>query len=87
MADFAEKAFADAVETMAGAEFDGFHKRIIQDSDTILTTAAVLAGMDEMERLAGVVNKKGLADVLARYVMELLTIGYHIGYKEGRLAQ
>lgn len=87
MDDFAKRAFQDAVKAESDAEFDGFRREVIGHSDQVLTTAAILAGMEDMDDLARIISENGHKETFARFVNELLTIGYHIGYKEGRLAQ
>lgn len=87
MADFAEKAFTDAVAISDEKEFQAYRKAITKDFDKICVAAGEEAGLDNMNKLSGLLIRNGCAETLAEFVSGIAMICFHEGYQAGRLAE
>lgn len=87
MADFAEKAFTDAVAISDEKEFQAYRKAIAKNFGTICAYAGEEAGLAEMNKLSGLLIRNGCADTLAEFVSNVAMICFHEGYQAGRLAE
>lgn len=87
MDEFVKKSFDDAMKKSDSAEFDSFKKMIMDDKDIILMSAALSVGMEKMEIFAKVIEENDVEEALNELIGELLTLGFHIGYNEGRLSR
>lgn len=87
MADFAEKAFKDAVAISDEKEFQAYRKAIAKDFGKICAFAGEDVGLDEMNKLSGLLIRNGCAETLAEFVSNIALICFHEGYQAGRLAE
>ncbi len=87
MADFAEKAFKDAVAISDEQEFQAYRKVITKGFDKICAFAGEDVGLDKMKKLSGLLIRNGCAETLAEFVSNIAMICFHEGYQAGRLAE
>jgi len=91
--DWIRKAFEKAADDTPfddpeeELEFQAYHRRIIQDSDVVIQACGMYVGLDKMNALSKVVIESGNVGTLSAFVKNLVTIGFHIGYNEGRKAK
>lgn len=86
MADFAEKAFADAEAINDEKEFEAYRKAVTKNFDKICVTAGAEVGLDEMNKMSGLLIRNGCAEILAEFVSGIAMLCFHEGYQAGRLA-
>lgn len=84
MADFVNDAFKGAMHVAAEDEFNAYQKGIVEQIDSILTTAGFMVGLDKMDELAKAVLLSGQETVLADFSKYIAMSAFHIGYEEGR---
>jgi len=86
MDDFAKKAFTEAQAISDENEFQAYRKAISKDFEKICITAGAEAGLDEMNKMSGLLIRNGCADTLAEFISGIAMICFHEGYQAGRMA-
>ena len=85
MDDFVKKAFEEAELECAGDNgFHAYKHAILDNMDVIVLTAASNSGMDDTAKIFGMIIDSDKKDTLVEFIKCLVTIGYYIGYREGR---
>lgn len=81
MADFAEKAFKDALDKQNDTEFRAWMK--FSDEQFMAAHLAVVTqvGVDNINNLCGAAIRAGQAETLAEYAHQLMMMAFHVGYK------
>lgn len=72
MDDFVKKAFADATKSAENAEAKAFVSRIANNIEIISMACGIAVGLDEMNKLSGVILKGGVAETFSEWTRNIM---------------
>ena len=89
MDKFVEDAFkrAQMISIEEEGEYEAFRRQIVNSKGKILQFAAMMGGLDDIEKISEFTVKNGHALAFAEFVSTLLMCAFDLGYKSGKEAR
>ena len=79
-----KRAFTDAKKASDEKEFERYKELIGNNVEAVCLTAAVMTGMDDVEKMAKLLVEGGSGFIFAEYTKGLVMTAFHIGYTAAR---